>query len=151
MRCHGVSQRRDLSEFLKNLDRWVAMQQSILQMFKDNEQRVAQSDRLEIIVNTRLAFSHMMRTLKAFDDWLQDPFITTNAPKELLVEVWLKTVKILEELLELDIEHTTSMRKTLDAYARDGKLNPILTRLREIGVSLGEQEREGREGTTITF
>jgi len=66
--------RVDLSDFLKNLDRWIAMQQTVLQTFRENEQRVAQSDRLEIIVNTRLAFSHMMRTLKAFDDWLQDPF-----------------------------------------------------------------------------
>ncbi|MGC9210359.1 MAG: DUF2153 family protein [Acidilobus sp.] len=144
--------RADLSEFLRNLDRWIAMQQSVLQTFKENEQRVAQSDRLEIIVNTRLAFSHMMRTLKAFDDWLQDPFITTNAPKDLLVEVWQRTVKILEELLELDIEHTTSMRNTLEAYSKQGKLNPILTRLREIGSTLAtEQERGPRGGTTISF
>ncbi len=144
--------RADLSEFLRNLDRWISMQESVLQTFKENEQRVAQSDRLEIIVNTRLAFSHMMRTLKAFDDWLQDPFITTNAPKDLLVDVWERTVKILTELLELDIEHTTSMRNTLDAYSRQGKLNPILTRLREIGSTLSsEQERAARGGMTISF
>ncbi|MGC9071501.1 MAG: DUF2153 family protein [Acidilobus sp.] len=144
--------RADLSEFLRNLDRWIAMQQSVLQTFRESEQRVAQSDRLEMIVNTRLAFSHMMRTLKAFDDWLQDPFITTNAPKDLLVEVWQRTVKILEELLELDIEHTTSMRNTLEAYSKQGKLNPILTRLREIGSTLAsEQERGPRGGTTISF
>ena len=145
-------ERADLSEFLRNLDRWVAMQQSVLETFKENEQRVAQSDRLEIIVNTRLAFSHIMRTIKAFDDWLQDPFITTNAPKDLLVEVWERTVKILIELLELDIQHTSSMRNTLDAYARQGKLNPILTRLREIGSTLSsEQERASRGGMTISF
>ncbi len=144
--------RADLSEFLRNLDRWVSMQQSVLETFKENEQRVAQSDRLEMIVNTRLAFSHMMRTIKAFDDWLQDPFITTNAPKDLLVEVWERTVKILIELLELDIQHTSSMRNTLDAYSRQGKLNPILTRLREIGSTLSsEQERAARGGMTISF
>jgi hypothetical protein len=147
----GVS-RADLSDFLKNLDRWIAMQQTVLQTFKENEQRVAQSDRLEIIVNTRLAFSHMMRTLKAFDDWLQDPFITTNAPKDLLVEVWEKTVKILEELLELDIQHTKSMRDTLEIYSEQDKLNPILTRLRELGSFMtSEQERTTRGGTTISF
>ncbi|ESQ21764.1 MAG: Uncharacterized protein conserved in archaea (DUF2153) [uncultured Acidilobus sp. CIS] len=94
----------------------------------------------------------MMRTLKAFDDWLQDPFITTNAPKDLLVEVWEKTVRILEELLELDIQHTRSMRDTLESYSKQDKLNPILTRLRELGsVMTSEQERTTRGGTTISF
>lgn len=149
-----MSSRQDLTEFLRNLDRWVLMQQSVLQTFKENEKRVSQSDRLELIVNTRLAFSHMMRTIKAFDDWLQDPFITTNAPKDLLVEVWERTVKILEDLLELDIEHTSGMKKTLDEYSKNGQLNPILTRLREIGSTIGTEQERGRGevgGTTISF
>ncbi len=148
-----MASRQDISDFLRNLDRWVLMQQSVLQTFKENEKRVSQSDRLELIVNTRLAFSHMMRTIKAFDDWLQDPFITTNAPKDLLVEVWERTVRILEELLELDIEHTSSMRNTLDSYSKTGQLNPILTRLREIGSIVASDQERGREtgGTTISF
>lgn len=149
-----MSSRQDITDFLRNLDRWVLMQQSILQTFKENEKRISQADRLELIVNTRLAFSHMMRTIKAFDDWLQDPFITTNAPRDLLVDVWERTVKILEELLELDIEHTSSMRNTLDNYFKTGQLNPILTRLREIGSTLGGEQERGRGeigGTTISF
>ncbi len=146
-----TQQRADIDEFLHNLDRWIAMQQSMLQMFKDNEEKVAESDRLEIIVNTRLAFNHMMRTIKAFDDWLQDPFITINAPKELLVDVWRRTIKILEELLQLDIDHTSGMRKTLEDYAKNGKLNPLVVRFREIGSAEQEQRRSSGETTTISF
>jgi Uncharacterized protein conserved in archaea (DUF2153). len=68
------------------------------------------------------------------------------------VEVWEKTVRILEELLELDIQHTRSMRDTLESYSKQDKLNPILTRLRELGsVMTSEQERTTRGGTTISF
>jgi len=144
-----VSQyRQDIGEFLKNLDRWISMQQAVLESFKDSYQKVRESDRLDIIVHTRIAFNHMIRTLKAFDDWLQDPFITTNASKDLLVQVWDQTINILQQLISMDIGHTSQMRKMLDELSRDGKLNPLVARFREIGE---ERREEGRGATTISF
>ncbi|AFZ70866.1 hypothetical protein Calag_1144 [Caldisphaera lagunensis DSM 15908] len=140
--------RQDLGEFLKNLDRWISMQQAVLDTFKENYPKVRDSDRLDIIVNTRIAFNHMIRTLKAFDDWLQDPFITTNAPKELLLQVWDRTINILQQLILMDIEHTSSMRKMLDELSREGRINPLIARFREIGE---ERREEGRGTTTISF
>jgi len=44
------------------------------------------------------------------------------------------------------------MRDTLESYSKQDKLNPILTRLRELGsVMTSEQERTTRGGTTISF
>jgi len=144
-----VSQyRQDIGEFLKNLDRWISMQQAVLESFKDSYPKVRDSDRLDIIVHTRIAFNHMIRTLKAFDDWLQDPFITTNASKDLLIQVWDQTVNILQQLISMDIGHTSQMRKMLDELSKEGKLNPLVARFREIGE---ERREEGRGATTISF
>ncbi|MCE4608036.1 MAG: DUF2153 domain-containing protein [Caldisphaeraceae archaeon] len=137
---------QDVNEFLKNLDRWIGMQESVLESFTKNYSRVRESDRLDIIVHTRIAFNHIIRTLKAFDDWLQDPFITTNAPKESLVKVWDQTVNILQEILKMDIGHTSQMRDTLEKLSKEGKLNPIIIRFRE-----GPESRNEGRGTTITF
>ena len=128
--------------FLRNLEEWVRTQRRVLETFKNVEKRVESGDRLELIVATRAAFQHMMRTIKAFDNWLQDPVIIAHLSKEQLLEVWKTMVAVLEKLLEIDIKHTSEVRETLERLARDGKLNPLVATARA-----GEEEVSRRPPT----
>ncbi len=112
--------------FLHNLDAWVKKQKEVLESFKKADERAKDADRLDLIVLSRAAFQHMIKTLSAFDQWLQEPFIISHMPKEMLEDVWKTTKKILFELLELDIRHTGGFRDYVEKLAREGKLNPVL-------------------------
>ena len=131
----------NIADFLASLDRWVQLQQMILQNFKDMEDKVKESDRLDLIIHTRIAFNHMIKTLKAFDDWLQDPFITSNIPREMLVDVWITTLEILEKLLELDIRHTSQVRNLIEESFKKGEISPIVAQLKDLAVSKDKDER----------
>ncbi|MDM7275654.1 MAG: DUF2153 family protein [Thermoprotei archaeon] len=144
-----MSQTRDVTEFVRSLERWVALQKVVLENFKQMDVKVRDSDRLDIIIHTRLAFNHMVRTLKAFDDWLQDPFISSNIPRELLLEVWSTSLKILEALLELDIKHTGEVRNLIEKAVKEGRVSPVIAQLRDLAAPRGE-ERE-RRGPTISI
>jgi len=132
--------------FLKQLDEWVKMQRRLLHTFKETAGKVEQGDRLDLIVATRAAFQHMMRTIKAFDNWLQDPVIIAHVPKEMLLEVWKVMFNILQQLLEIDIKHTSDVRNLLEQLAREGKLNPLVATVRQAG---GEEEESPRRPTTM--
>lgn len=134
---------RDISEFVNTLDKWVKMQESVLKTFKEVDSRIASADRLEIVTSTRIAFNHLIRTLKAFDQWLQDPFIVTHIPRDLLLEVWRETLKALEIILALDIRHTSEVKQLIAESYYEGKLNPLVSQLR---LELGHGEEEGRRG-----
>ncbi len=136
----------DVTAFVRSLERWVQLQRTVLEMFRDLDPQVRQSDRLDIIIHTRIAFNHMIRTLKAFDDWLQDPFISSNIPRELLIDVWDTTMKMMELLLELDIRHTSSVKNIIEEKGREGKLNPLLSHLRDLG-----REREEGRGSSMSI
>lgn len=112
--------------FLGNLDEWVKMQKKMLETVKRVEEELKKSDRLDLIVATRTAFQHIMKTIKAFDQWLQDPIIISHMPREYLVEVQERVWRILEELLELDIEHTSKFKEHMEKLIREGKVNPLL-------------------------
>ncbi len=114
------------SSFLGNLDEWVKMQKKMLETVKKVEEELKKSDRLDLIVATRTAFQHIMKTIKAFDQWLQDPVIISHMPREYLVEVQERVWRILEELLELDIEHTSKFKEHMEKLIREGKVNPLL-------------------------
>ena len=144
----GYKPRSEVQEFLSSLERWVKMQERVLETFRESKERVDNADRLEIIHAIRIAFNHMIRTLKAFDQWLQDPFITSHIPREMLLEVWNKTYKILEELLELDIKHTSDVMEVIYKASREGTLNPITSRLRE---AASTEERPPRGGPTLSI
>jgi len=136
----------DVAAFVRSLERWVQLQRTILEMFRELDPQVRQSDRLDIIIHTRIAFNHMIRTLKAFDDWLQDPFISSNIPRELLIDVWDTTLKMMELLLELDIRHTSSVKDIIEEKSREGRLNPLLSHLRDLG-----REREEGRGSSMSI
>ena len=131
--------------FLKQLDEWVKMQKKVLETFRETKQRVDEGDRLELIVATRAAFQHMIRTIKAFDNWLQDPVIIAHVPREMLQEVWDVMYRVLEELLKIDIKHTSDVRDLLEKLAREGKINPLVAAAR----SSEEEETGGRRPSTM--
>jgi len=117
--------------FLRNLDEWVRNQRKVLEIFREFEKEIETSDRLNLIVATRAAFQHMIRTIKAFDNWLQDPVIISHLPREMLVEVWRVMYQVLERLLEIDIKHTSEVRSLLEELAKQGKLNPLVAAAKE--------------------
>ena len=116
---------------LPNLEAWVKKQKEVLESFKKAEERLREADRLDLIVLSRAAFQHMIRTLSAFDQWLQEPFVVSHMPKEMLIDVWDTIRKILYELLELDIRHTSGFKVYVEKLAKEGKLNPILISAKE--------------------
>ncbi|WP_460025877.1 DUF2153 family protein [Infirmifilum sp. SLHALR2] len=131
-----------VSDFIKlfanNLTSWVEAQKTFLDSAKSIERELENADRLELILATRAAFAHMIKTIEAFDKWLQDPFIIGHMPREMLLDIQRKTWEILKSLLELDIKHTSEFRDRLLSLAESGKLNPILYAPRE------ESRREDR-------
>jgi len=132
--------------FYENLTHWVEMQKKAKNAFQSMYEKVKKGDRLDLIIATRAAFQHMIKTLKAFDNWLQDPMIISHMPREYLEEVWDVTYKLLLSLLDLDIKHTSSFRDYLEKLQKEGKLNPL--------VAAGLQPstpREHREREEITL
>ncbi|MET1127750.1 MAG: DUF2153 domain-containing protein [Thermoproteota archaeon] len=132
--------------FLKQLDEWVKLQKKLLEAFRDTASRVEQGDRLDLIVATRAAFQHMLRTIKAFDNWLQDPVIIAHVPREMLLEVWKTMFNVLQTLLEIDIKHTSDVRNLLEELAREGKLNPLVAAARQ---TTSEEEEGPRRPPTM--
>ncbi len=111
----------------QNLEAWVKRQKEIIESFKKAEQGYEEADRLELIIMTRQAFQHMMRTVQAFDQWLQEPMVISHMPREMLVELWSTLRNIFYGLLELDVKHTSEFAEHIKRLSEEGKLNPILT------------------------
>lgn len=125
------------------------MQKNLLETIKELEKKYNSNDvdRLDLILATRVAFQHIMRTIKAFDQWLQDPQIIKHMPKEMLEDVRKTTWNILETLLQLDIRHTSQFRELVVKLSKEGKLDPLIwTR-----TVTEEQQNTGRRGTFMTM
>ncbi len=116
-----------VSGFMGNLDEWVEMQRRVLRALEDMDVKLREGDRLELIVASRAVFQHLIRTLKAFDQWLQDPVITSHMPREMLVDVWGTMLQAARLVLELDIRHTSGFKEHFEKLAREGKLSPLVT------------------------
>ncbi len=116
-----------MSAPFQNLEAWVKRQKEIIESFKKAEQGYKEADRLELIIMTRQAFQHMMRTIQAFDQWLQEPMVISHMPREMLVELWSTLRNVFYDLLELDIKHTSEFAEHIKKLSEEGKLNPILT------------------------
>ncbi len=139
---------RIMSSFYENLTQWVEMQKKTKALFENMYEEIKKGDRLDLILATRAAFQHMIKTLKAFDNWLQDPMIISHMPREYLEEVWETTYKLLQILLDLDIKHTSAFREHMEKLEREGKLNPILAS----GIISGSgRRRGGREEITLSM
>ncbi len=114
------------SSFISNLDEWIKMQKNLLATLKEMEKQEKDMDRLDLILESRVAFQHMMRTIKAFDQWLQDPMVIRHMPKEMLEDVKRTSWQILRELLELDIRHTSEAKELITKLGKEGKLDPLI-------------------------
>jgi hypothetical protein len=113
--------------FVNNLDEWIKMQKNLLSTLKELEKKAeSEEDRLNLILEARTAFQHMMRTLKAFDQWLQDPMVIRHMPKEMLEDVKRTSWMLLEQLVELDIRHTSEFRDVILKLGKEGKLDPLI-------------------------
>ena len=134
--------------FYENLTNWVEMQKRTKETFANMYDRVLHGDRLDLIIATRAAFQHMMRTLKAFDNWLQDPFIISHMPREYLEEVWKTAFEMLQQLLDLDIKHTSAFRDYIEKLHKEGKLNPIVA---AAPISREGEERRGERSVTLSM
>jgi len=133
-------------DFSASLERWVMLQKKLLETVDQAKDRVEEYDRLELILSIRTLFQNMMRTLKAFDTWLQDPFITSQMPREYLQYVWNETYKSFRTLVELDIKHTSDMAKLIRENISKGTVNPLVTLLRDI-ILAAQQEKKEKEDT----
>lgn len=126
---------------LNTLSEWVDMQKKTMELFKQVNESINTSDRLALVLVTRQAFQHMIRTLKAFDQWLNDPFILNYITKDMLVDVWSTTYKLLNELIELDVRHTLMVKEIAERMIKEGRM-PIFMELR------GYEEEEPRRITS---
>jgi len=133
--------------FYDNLTYWVEMQKKTKNAFETMYDKVKHGDRLDLVIATRAAFQHMIKTLKAFDNWLQDPFIISHMPREYLEEVWDVAYKLLLALLDLDIKHTSTFRDYIEKLQREGKLNPLVSS----GMQPSSRGRREREEVTLSM
>ncbi len=113
------------------------MQRATLEFLETLKSRLDEMDRLEMVVYARLIFQHLEKTVKAFDEWLQDPFIATIIPKEEMARVLAETIEAAERILKLDITHTDYVRGLVEQAASQGT-HPLLRMRQE------EKVREGR-------
>ncbi|RLG88378.1 MAG: DUF2153 domain-containing protein [Thermoprotei archaeon] len=134
-----ASQHGRILASLSSLSEWIDMQRKAIEMFREINTAAEHADRLALVLIIRQAFQHMIKTLKAFDQWLNDPFILNYVTKDMLMDVWSTTYKILNELLELDIRHTKAVKEVAEKMIREGKLPPMME-LRE----RSEEERGRR-------
>lgn len=114
------------SSFLGHLEEWVKMQKRMLEALHQAEEQLKKGDRLSLVIASRTAFQHMIKTLKAFDQWLQDPLIVNHMPEDMLREVQEKSWELLRRLLELDIKHTSEFRELMNKLVKEGKISPLL-------------------------
>jgi|ECHhosMinimDraft_1075155.scaffolds.fasta_scaffold00809_5 hypothetical protein len=135
--------------FLANLDEWVKLQKQLRKTLENMEQNgeFSNADRLELILAARFAFQQMIRTLKAFDQWLQDPMIIRHMPKEMLEEVRRTSWQLLRQLLDLDVHHTSEFKQLIEKLNKEGKLDPLIW-MRNIQQP-EEQQRRGGTFTTM--
>jgi hypothetical protein len=128
-----------MSTLYESLTQWIEMQKKVKEWFSSVNENAKKGDRLELILYTRMAFQHMIRTLKAFDSWLQDPFIISN----------ITVYNILLQLIDLDVKHTSEFRDYISKLEKEGKLSPILLEL--FGESSGRRRRGEREGVSLSI
>lgn len=129
-----------MSSYFPNLEAWVKRQEEVKESFMKAEENYENADRLELILLSRQAFQHMMRTIEAFDQWLKEPMVISHMPREMLVDLWSKLRVVFYGLLDLDIEHTSKFNEHIKKLAQEGKINPILT--------IGKKEIETRRFPT---
>lgn len=132
-----VEERQEPS-FLKNLMLWVLEQKKAIDTLRKSEKDIEKADRLMQILAARVACTYIMRTIKGFESWLQDPLVIGLMPEEMVREMRAKLWKIMYELMEYDIKHTSEYHDYLKKVYEERKMPLILLQRLERG-----RRREG--------
>ena len=111
---------------LRNLERWIEEQKRILKVIKEGEKELEGADRLALVLNSRIACHHISRTIKSFDNWLQDSFIISSMPPEMLATIQKTLWGIMCQLIGFDIKHTDEYREYLQKAIKEGKLPQLI-------------------------
>lgn len=117
-----------LAEFFRSLEDWVNMQRSATNIFNQLDKELKSdpdTDRLDYVIAVRALFEHMMKTIKAFDNWLKDPLILANLDKKSIEEVWDISLSVFNTFLELDIKHTSQMKEQIERMIKERKINTL--------------------------
>lgn len=126
---------------LNSLNEWIEMQKATMEMFKEINASIGEADRLTLVLLIRKAFDHIMKTVREFDKWLENPLVLSYVDREMLQEVWNSVLKILIELLELDVKHTAMVRDNAMKLLKAGKIPPVILELKRMRTE-GEGVRE---------
>lgn len=92
--------------FIRSMQEWVEEQKKILDVAKKNLESFKNADRLTLLIASRTACQHISRTIKGFENWLQNPAIISLMPQDMLKEIHEKIWKLMIELVEFDAKHT---------------------------------------------
>jgi len=92
--------------FIRSMTDWINEQKNLLEIAKENEKYFEKADRLTLILAARTACTQAIRTLRGFENWLQNPVIISVMPEEMLREVHTRLWEIMIRLIEFDIKHT---------------------------------------------
>jgi len=132
-----------VEERSEKLARWVEMQRRMIEVLEHLEARAGEMDRLDLAVYARIVFQHIERTVRAFDEWLQDPLILTSAPRDELERVLRDAAKAAKILARLDADHTERMARIMEeSPSREIFAKLSLPRPRE-------EPREGRSSLSM--
>ncbi len=126
---------------LNSLSEWIEMQKAAIETFKEINSGIDEADRLTLVLLIRKAFDHVMKTVREFDKWLENPLVLSYIDREMLKEVWSSVYRLLVELLELDIKHTAMVRDNAIKMLKSGKIPPIIMEIKR-----ARTEEETREG-----
>ncbi|HDO20651.1 MAG: DUF2153 domain-containing protein [archaeon GB-1845-036] len=111
---------------LKNIEAWIEGQKRFLEYSRKSEEILKNADRLSLMIAARTACSQIIKTIKGFDAWLQNPLVIGLMPHKMLKEVQEQLWRIMYELTLFDIEHTGKYKEHLKKIIEEGKILPPL-------------------------
>ncbi len=120
-------------EMIKRLNAWIEDQKKFLEYTKMSMKELEKADRLTLVIAARTACSQILRTIRGFDGWLQNPVVIGLMPYEMIREVQQKLWEIMIEVTNFDIKHTSEYRDYLKKVLEEGKVLPAFPFEKERG------------------
>jgi len=111
-------------DMIKRLELWIEDQKRFLEYTKISLKELEKADRLTLMIAARTACSQIIRTIKGFDGWLQNPLVIGLMPYEMLKEIQEKLWKIMFEITNFDIKHTSEYKEYLKKVISEKKILP---------------------------
>ncbi|MCS7386106.1 MAG: DUF2153 domain-containing protein [archaeon GB-1867-005] len=111
-------------DLIKRLEAWVEDQKRFLEYSKLSLKELEKADRLTLIIAARTACAQILRTIKGFENWLQNPVVIGLMPYEMAKEVQEKLWQIMVEVTNFDIKHTSEYKDFLKKVIEEGRVLP---------------------------